>query len=109
MRALGTTTLCCTALALAVVAAPASAAATEAATLTCGARSYQVTGFGRGEPLHVVGSTSTFVVTYARLEPSGQVVTDIKGQRAAGDLVTCTTTAPSGTAFTFRGFFTPRG
>jgi len=109
MRLLGATAFCCTALALAAVTSPASAAATESATLTCGDRSYLVTGFGRGEPLHVVGSTSTFVVTYARLEPSGRVVTDIKGQRGAGDVVTCTATAPGGSAFTFRGFFTPRG
>jgi hypothetical protein len=68
-----------------------------------------VTGFGRGEALHVVGTNQNFVVTYARLEPSGQVVTDIAGQRDRADLLTCTTvSALSGTQYTFKGFLTPR-
>lgn len=86
----------------------ASAAPTEAAVLDCGGSSYVVTGFGRGTPLKLSAGTSNFVVKYARLEPSGQVVLDNKGQTDRADLVTCTTTSPSGQRFTFRGFFTPR-
>jgi hypothetical protein len=72
-----------------------------------GQTQYEVTGFGRGQVLKVVDSPSNFVVTYAQLG-GGQVLFDNPGQRDAGDIVTCTTTAPSGTSYTFRGFFTPR-
>jgi hypothetical protein len=44
-------------------AAPALAAPTESAVLECGSKSYIVNGFGRGQVLHVVGSTSNFIVT----------------------------------------------
>jgi hypothetical protein len=90
--------------------AVATAAEKEQAVLTCGNQQYLVSGFGRGQVLHVVGSTSNYVVTYARLEPDGPVLTDIKGQRDKRDIVTCTATSPlSGRSFTFKGFFTPRG
>jgi hypothetical protein len=94
---------------LAATAAPALATPTESAQLDCGAVQYEVTGFGRGQVLHVVGSTSTFVVTFAQLA-SGRVVFDNPGLADARDVVTCTTTSPvTGTSFMFRGFFTPRG
>jgi hypothetical protein len=94
---------------LGLSATPASAAPTPSATLSCGSTSYEVTGFGRGEVLHLVGTNTDFVVTYARLEPSGQVVIDIAGQRTRPDLLTCTTVSPlSGTVYTFKGFLTPR-
>lgn len=100
----------CAALGLGVSPAHAAAAEAPSAVLDCGSNgSYEVTGFGRGESLRVVGTTSNFVVTFARLEPSGVVVMDIPGQQGRADVLTCTTTTPSGTAFTFRGFFTPRG
>ena len=90
-------------------AAPAGAAPTESALLTCaGLDPVAVTGFGRGQVLQVVGSNEVFVVTFAELA-SGRVVFDNPGLVDARDVVTCTTTSPvSGTAFTFRGFFTPR-
>ncbi len=97
------------ALGFASISTSATAAETESATLTCGTASYQVTGFARGEPLHVLGNNSNFVVTYARFESTGQVVMDIPGQNARRDIVTCTATTPAGSRFTFRGFFTPRG
>ena len=95
----------------AVVAAPVSAfaAETESATLTCGSTTYEVTGFGRGQTLHLVGSSRNFVVVFARQEPSGRVIADIPGQRSRADVVECTTTTPSGQAYTLRGFLTPRG
>lgn len=83
---------------------PAQAAETESAVLTCGSASYVVTGFGRGTPLKLSSSNSNYIVKYARLEPSGQVVQDKPGT----NLVECTTTSPSGQAYTFRGNFTPR-
>ena len=97
-----------TALAFFTATGLAVAAPTESSVLYCGSSSYVVTGFGRGTPLKVTAKNSNFVVKYARLEPSGQVVLDILGQEARADLVTCTTTSPSGQAYTFRGFFTPR-
>lgn len=93
----------------AAAAAPALAAPTDAATLTCGSAQYEVTGFGRGQVLQVVGSNAVFVVTFAQLAASGRVVFDNPGAGHGADVVTCTTTTPSGTAFRFRGFFTPRG
>src|SRR5687767_15097933 len=80
---------------------------TEEATLYCGSQQYTVSGFGRGEVLHVSGSNLNYVVTYARVEPNGPVVIDIKGQQDKTDVVTCTVTTPFGTTFTFKGFFTP--
>lgn len=88
-------------------AAPVMAAATESASLQCGSAEYEVTGFGRGQVLQVVDSNDVFVVTFAQLG-SGQVVFNNPGLADAGHIVTCTTTAPSGTPFIFRGFFTPR-
>lgn len=97
-------------LVLTAAAAPAVAAPTEFAPLTCdGVTPLEVTGFGRGQVLQVVGGNRVFVVTFARLEESGAVVFDNPGSSNRGDIVTCTTTSPSGTGFTFRGFFTPRG
>jgi len=97
-------------LVLTAAAAPAVAAPTKSAPLTCdGATPVEVTGFGRGQVLQVVGSNSVFVVTFAQLVESGAVVFDNPGSSKRGDLATCTTTSPSGTGFTLRGFFTPRG
>lgn len=87
-------------------ALPANAAATGSATLRCGTSQVEVTGFGRGQVLHVSDSTSRFVVTRAELE-SGQVVFVAPGHTGAEDIVSCTVTSPSGTAFAFDGFFTP--
>ncbi len=95
---------------LGVAAAPAVAAPTESALLRCdGSAPVEVTGFGRGQVLQVVGSNSVFVVTFAQLEDSGRIVFNNPGMPNGGDIVTCTTTSPSGTDFTFQGFFTPRG
>ncbi len=93
----------------AATATPVMAAPTESATLKCGSTEYEVTGFGRGQVLQVVGSNSVFVVTFAQLAESGKVVFDNPGLTSGGDIVTCTTTSPLGTSFIFRGFFTPRG
>lgn len=94
-------------LSLISAAAPAVAAPTESAELDCGSAQYEVKGFGRGQVLRVVGSNSNFVVTFAALA-SGKVVFDNPGLTSGGDIVSCTTTTPAGTAFSFRGFFTPR-
>jgi hypothetical protein len=76
--------------------------------LKCGKKiSVSVTGFGRGQVLHVVDSNADFIVTTATLTESGVTVFDIPGQNSDADIVTCTTTSPSGTRYTFRGFFTP--
>ena len=93
------------ALAALAVAAPASAAPTPSSALDCGNRTVVVDGFGRGQTLHVVGSTSNFVVTRA-VRADGTVVFD---SPAAADrpLLTCTAVTPAGGGFTFTGFFTP--
>ncbi len=85
----------------------AHAGGTGQATLTCGNQQYLVSGFGRGDVLHVVSSTSNYVVTYAQVA-NGTVVKDAKGQQNK-DTVTCSATSPiTGRMFTFRGFFTPQ-
>jgi hypothetical protein len=95
------------AVALCLVAGPAAAAPAPAADLVCGSGTYTVTGFGRGQALHVVGSTARFVPTHVELA-DGTVVFDAPGQAEAAT-ETCTTTSPeSGRAFTFAGFFTPQ-
>jgi hypothetical protein len=87
---------------------PAHAAPTDPATLVCeGREEVQVTGFGRGQVLQLVGSTQTFVVT--RAVTGGVTVFDNPGQARRADLVDCTTTTPRGTDYEFTGFFTPRG
>lgn len=91
-----------------VPAGTAYAGQTPVALLVCNSgMTVSVTGFGRGTPLKVAGSTSNFVVKSA--STGGQVLLDlpITGNK---DAVTCTTTSPmSGIAYTFRGFFTPAG
>jgi hypothetical protein len=94
--------------AVALPASAATAAETESAALTCGTATYTVTGFGRGQVLHVANSERIFVVLYAELHPQGRVVYDNPGQGRKADEVSCTTTSPSGQEFLFRGFFTPR-
>ena len=89
------------------VAAPAQAAPTASAELTCGSTAVVVTGFGRGQVLHVVGQETNFVVV--RAETGGTVVFDNPGQAGRTDVVDCTTTTPAGRDFRFAGFFTPRG
>ena len=99
VRAFAATTLM-----LGASAATAHAAPTASAVLDCGASSYVVDGFGRGQALHVVGSTSNFIVT--RAVSDGTVVFD-SPSRADRPLVTCMATSPvSKKAFTFTGFFT---
>ncbi len=94
---------------LTTAAGPAMASPTESAQLDCGSVRYDVTGFGRGQVLQIVGSNSNFVVTFAELA-SGKVVFNNPGMTDADDIITCTTTTPgTGTFFTFRGFLTPRG
>lgn len=96
-------------LSLTAAAVPAVAAPTGPAPLTCGSEQYEVTGFGRGQVLQVVGSNRVFVVTRAQLA-SGPVVFDNPGLANGAGIVDCTATSPiSGTSFIFRGFFTPRG
>ncbi|MDP9407332.1 MAG: hypothetical protein M3P95_05535, partial [Actinomycetota bacterium] len=92
------------------LAVPASTGSTDSAPLACGpAGVFEVTGFGRGQVLHLVGGTQQFVVTFAQRQLSGQVVFDNPGLAAAPDLLTCQATSPvSGQVFTFRGFLTPR-
>jgi hypothetical protein len=80
--------------ALALVAGPAAAAPTATATLVCEDGVYTVSGFGRGQTLHVVGSTQRYVVTSARLEDGTQVF-DAPGQADRGDVVACSATSPS--------------
>ncbi len=87
-------------------AVPAQAASTDSAELVCGDTTVTVTGFGRGQVLHVVGDAYTFIVT--RAVSGDAVLFDNPGQAAKADIVTCVTTSPSGRAFTFQGFFTPR-
>ncbi len=102
-------------LVLTAAAAPAVAAPTESALLTCvGSDPVAVTGFGRGQVLQVVGSNSVFVVTRAQITsgPStGLVVFDNPGLASSTDVVECTATSPVGLmrSFVFQGFFTPRG
>ena len=97
-------------LVLGVVAPPAVASPTESALLKCrGSAPVEVTGFGRGQVLQVVGTNSVFVVTFAQLKDSGQVVFDNPGMTSSADVVRCTTTSPSGTSFIFQGFFTTSG
>jgi|SRR5690349_3635779 len=92
---------------LVLAATSVQAKSTPEAVLTCGGDQYVVSGFGRGEVLHVSDSTSNFVVTYAR--SGSNVLIDIRGQQNKQDIVTCSVTSPlSGTEYTFRGFFTPR-
>lgn len=90
------------------LAVPATAAETASAVLLCDdGTTATVTGFGRETPLKVTGSTSNYVVKYAESNGTVLLDLDITGNKTA---VTCTTTSPySGTAFTFRGFFTPAG
>ena len=88
------------------LAAPAQAAPTASAELTCGSTTVVVTGFGRGQVLHVVGQEASFVVV--RAETGGTVVFDNPGHVGRADVVDCTTTSPSGRDFRFSGFFTPR-
>ncbi len=98
---------CAIALSITALAGPASAAPTEAAPLKCGATTVLVTGFGRGQVLHVVGEQQRFVVTRAQIGEA--VVFDNPGQAGRDDIVECTATSPlSGRAFAFEGFFTPR-
>lgn len=104
-----TTTLAVAGAAALALSFPASAhaAQTEASTLSCAnGVSVSVTGFGRGEVLHVVGSTSNFVVTSAVNDLTGQTVIDVPGQNR-NNVVACKTITPSGTHYTFKGFFTP--
>ena len=96
------------AVALCGVAAPAAAAPTPSAALVCDSGTYTVTGFGRGQALHVVDSTARFVPMHVELADSGTAVFDAPGH-ADQATETCTATSPeSGRAFTFTGFFTPR-
>ena len=68
---------------LGVAAPPAVASPTESALLKRrGSAPVEVTGFGRGQVLQVVGSNSVFVVTFAQLKDSGQVVFDNPGMTA---------------------------
>ena len=75
----------------------------------CGSEQLTVDGSGRGQVLHVTGTTSNFVVTRAVRE-GGTVVFDSPAQ-ADRSLVPCTTTTPgpNRVGFTFTGFFTPAG
>jgi len=109
MKRAATLVLAATASVSIAMTAPADAAETESGLLVCGSTSYVVTGYGRGTPLKLTTSTGNYVVKYARIEPSGEVVSDVRGQDGRADLVTCTTTVPSsGRGYTFQGFFTPR-
>ena len=95
------------AVALCLVAAPAAAAPTPATELVCDSGTYSVTGFGRGQALHVVGSTARFVPTHVELA-DGPFVFDAPGHADAAT-ETCTAASPvSGRSFTFTGFFTPQ-
>jgi hypothetical protein len=96
-----------TALALGAFPTSAEAAETEAADLLCSDRNVSVTGFGRGQVLHVVNGTESFIVTSAVNNETRQTLMDIPGQRNRTGIVTCTTTTPAGTNYTFTGFFTP--
>ena len=87
---------------------PAAAAETQSAPLVCdNGRTATVTGFGRGQVFHVVGTNENYVVTSARLS-TGELLFEAPGaERGRTNLVTCTTTSPvSGTSYVFRGFFT---
>jgi|tagenome__1003787_1003787.scaffolds.fasta_scaffold19852543_2 hypothetical protein len=88
-------------------AAPAVAADTPSATLHCGDANYTVTGFGRGSALHVVGSSSNFVIT--RIVASDGTVQFNHPVGSGVPQVICTTVSPSGNAYTLTGFFTPVG
>lgn len=94
---------------LSLAAGPAAAGETAAAPLVCGNTTYSVTGFGRGQALHVVGSNQNFVVTRAQLS-TGEVVFEAKGQQKNESKVECTAKSPeSDRTFIFEGFFTPAG
>ena len=83
------------------------------AILSCGSQHYTVNGFGRGTPLHIVGSSTNYVITYAEVisgPGTGDVIIDVKGQRNKENIVTCTVKSPlSERTFLFKGFFTPNG
>jgi hypothetical protein len=97
--------------AVAIPAAPAFAApkttSNESALLDCTSETYIVNGFGRGQALHVVGSTTNYVVTSAVL-PDGTYIVD-SPSKAIRPEVQCTTVTPAGRAISFTGFFTPVG
>jgi hypothetical protein len=95
-----------TALAMGAFPTSAEAADTEAADLLCSDGAVRVTGFERGEVLHVVGSNRNFIVTSA-VNATGQTVFDIPGHRNRAGIVTCAATTPAGKDYTFQGFFTP--
>jgi len=95
-----------------VTAGPAVGKTTDTATLRCGSQRFTVDGFGRGQVLHVTGTTRNYIVTRAvRHSPGGDEVVIDSPSQADRDLVTCSTTTPGpdGVGFTFAGFFTPAG
>jgi hypothetical protein len=96
--------------AAAATPAAASAAPTKSASLACGRDgSYAVTGFGRGDALHLTTDASNFVVVYGENRDTGQVLMDAPGQRTRDDILTCTVTSPvTGMRLLLEGFLTPR-
>jgi hypothetical protein len=90
-----------------VLTTPAHAAPTPSAPLVCDGAAVDVTGFGRGQVLHVVGTEQRFIVTRAETATAG-VVFEAPGQAGRDDVVSCSVTSPSGREFLFEGFFTPR-
>jgi hypothetical protein len=59
---------------------------------------YTVTGFGRGNALHLTTCTSNFVITYGEIVDTCQVIATA-GQKGRSDLLTCRVTSPvTGTA-----------
>src|SRR3954447_23471516 len=90
-------------------ASTANAAETKSATLNCGADGeYTVTGFGRGNALHLTTGTSNFEVKYGKIVDTGQVITNSPGQDGRSDLLTCIVTSPvTGNHLLLRGFLTP--
>jgi hypothetical protein len=102
----------CLLVTLATLAAATSATATEnqAAPLVCtNGKTYSVTGWGRGNALHLTDSSSTFVMTYLQVVSTGAVLADARGQEGRNDILTCTAHSPATDRDLYiQGFFTSR-
>ena len=91
-------------------ASTANAAQGPAGELDCGSAGiFTVTGYGRGNALHLTTDSRTFVMTYLQNATTGEVIIDTPGQEGRRDILTCTTFSPvTERNLNVRGFLTPR-